>query len=96
VDLDAFVRSVRLVPGIGPWTAHYLALRLGEPDAFPVTDLGLQRAVARIGGVPASPAALAAVAERWRPWRAQAAIQLWLRSSGNGASRPPVRAVTRS
>ena len=79
---------MRAVPGIGPWTAHYLALRLGEPDAFPATDLGLKRALAEIGAVPASPAAVAARAESWRPWRAQAAIHLWLRNPEGGAVRP--------
>ncbi len=62
-------------PGIGPWTAHYIAMRaLGEPDAFPHTDLGLRKAAAAIG---IDPAKLLAHGERWRPWRAYAAIALW-------------------
>ena len=65
------------VPGIGPWTADYIALRaLGDPDAFPAGDLGLRRA-ARALGLPSDAAALAARAERWRPWRRYAAHYLW-------------------
>jgi AraC family transcriptional regulator of adaptative response / DNA-3-methyladenine glycosylase II len=58
--------------GVGPWTAEYVAMRaLREPDAFPVTDLGLRRAL------DVSAAELARRAERWRPWRGYAAILLW-------------------
>jgi AraC family transcriptional regulator of adaptative response / DNA-3-methyladenine glycosylase II len=74
-DLERLVASVTAVPGLGPWTAHYLALRLGERDAFPAADLGLRRALG--GGAPLSPVALTRVAERWRPWRAHAAVHLW-------------------
>jgi AraC family transcriptional regulator of adaptative response / DNA-3-methyladenine glycosylase II len=56
------------VRGIGSWTAHYIAMRgLGYPDAFPATDLALERALPEI----------ARRAERWRPWRAYAAILIW-------------------
>ena len=65
------------VPGVGPWTASYVALRaLGDRDAFPAGDLGLRRA-ARALGLPGDSAGLAAHAERWRPWRAYAAHLLW-------------------
>jgi AraC family transcriptional regulator of adaptative response / DNA-3-methyladenine glycosylase II len=65
------------LPGIGPWTASAVALRaLGDPDAFLVTDLGTRRAAAALG-LPDAPAALAARAERWRPWRAYAQVHLW-------------------
>jgi AraC family transcriptional regulator of adaptative response / DNA-3-methyladenine glycosylase II len=65
------------IPGVGPWTADYVALRaLGDPDAFPAGDVGLQRG-ARALGLPADPAGLAARAERWRPWRRYAAHHLW-------------------
>jgi AraC family transcriptional regulator of adaptative response / DNA-3-methyladenine glycosylase II len=61
------------IPGIGRWTAEYVAMRaLGEPDAFPSGDLGLRRAV---GGL--APVALDGLAEAWRPWRAYATILLW-------------------
>lgn len=75
VGLEPFVASVTAVPGLGPWTAQYLALRLGEPDAFPATDLGLRRAAARLD--PGSPSGLVERAEAWRPWRALAAAHLW-------------------
>ena len=76
VGLDDFVASVTALPGLGPWTARYLALRMGEPDAFPDRDLGLQRAFARLSPGPA--AALFDAAQRWHPWRALAATHLWL------------------
>ncbi|MET0789080.1 MAG: AlkA N-terminal domain-containing protein [Cellulomonas sp.] len=61
------------LPGIGPWTADYLALRvLGDRDALPVGDLVLRRAL----GV-GTPAEVARLAEPWRPWRAFAAVHLW-------------------
>jgi AraC family transcriptional regulator of adaptative response / DNA-3-methyladenine glycosylase II len=76
-DLDAAVAALEAVPGIGPWTAHYVAMRaLREPDAFPAGDLGLRRALGRPGR-PAAAARVAAQAEAWRPWRAYAAMLLW-------------------
>jgi AraC family transcriptional regulator of adaptative response / DNA-3-methyladenine glycosylase II len=61
------------LPGIGPWTAQYIAMRgLGWPDAFPATDLGVARALRET-----SAARITARAERWRPWRAYAVIHLW-------------------
>jgi AraC family transcriptional regulator of adaptative response / DNA-3-methyladenine glycosylase II len=75
--LDAAVAALEAVPGIGPWTAHYVAMRaLREPDAFPAGDLGLRRALGRPGR-PAAAARVAAAAEAWRPWRAYAAMLLW-------------------
>jgi AraC family transcriptional regulator of adaptative response / DNA-3-methyladenine glycosylase II len=75
-SLDQLVSSLSAIEGLGPWTAHYLALRLGERDACPTTDLGLRRAVAR--HAPRSAPPLGKLAERWRPWRALAATHLWL------------------
>ena len=72
VSLDRFVASMVAVRGLGKWTAHYLALRMGEPDAFPDTDLGLVRSHARRSDTP-----LPRAAEAWRPWRALAAAHLW-------------------
>ncbi len=82
VGLDAFVDSVTAIDGLGAWTAHYLALRLGERDAYPVTDIGLRRALAQ--HVPRSVRTPGALAERWRPWRALAATHLWM---ADGAAR---------
>jgi len=73
--LEEFMASVVAVPGLGPWTAHVLALRLGERDAFPASDLGLKRAYERL--VPDPTQSLEELAEQWRPWRAQAAAHLW-------------------
>jgi AraC family transcriptional regulator of adaptative response / DNA-3-methyladenine glycosylase II len=75
ISLDRLVTSICAVEGLGPWTAHYLALRLGEPDACPITDLGLQRALPHPTAQTA--ATLGELAERWRPWRALAATHLW-------------------
>jgi AraC family transcriptional regulator of adaptative response / DNA-3-methyladenine glycosylase II len=65
------------LPGIGSWTAGYVAMRaLSDPDVFLPTDLGVRRALEK-AGQPAHPAAAAALAERWRPWRSYALIHLW-------------------
>ena len=75
--LDEFVARWVALPGIGPWTAHYVALRaLGHPDAFPADDLVLQRALPA-DGTRLSAKALTARAEAWRPWRAYAVLHLW-------------------
>lgn len=76
--LDEFVASITAIPGLGPWTALYLALRLGEPDAFPAADLGIRRAIEQRTGQPASSRTTRLVSERWRPHRAHAATLLWL------------------
>ncbi len=75
-SLDRLATSVTAIPGLGSWTAHYLAVRMGEPDAFPASDLGLRRALSR--GPLVAARDVERVAECWRPWRAQAAIHLWL------------------
>jgi AraC family transcriptional regulator of adaptative response / DNA-3-methyladenine glycosylase II len=77
VDLDTAIAKLVALPGIGPWTAHYVAMRaLRHSDAFPASDLGLLRALA-VDGVRPGAAALLALAERWRPYRAYAALRLW-------------------
>lgn len=76
--LDDLAASIAAVPGLGPWTAQYLALRMGEPDAFPAGDLGIRRSLERALGHACSERDAAARAERWRPWRAHAATHLWL------------------
>ena len=74
--LDALVAAITAIPGLGQWTAHYIALRLGEHDAFPTHDVGLRRALKHID--PGCTEPLTQLAERWSPWRAAAAIHLWL------------------
>jgi len=76
-DRASTERALLDLPGVGPWTVAYVSMRaLGDPDAFPVTDLGLRRAL-QAQRLPADPAAIAARAERWRPWRAYAVLHLW-------------------
>ncbi|MFG2179860.1 DNA-3-methyladenine glycosylase 2 family protein [Streptomyces abikoensis] len=80
------------LPGIGPWTAEIIAMRaLGDPDAFPATDLGVRRAVARTG-LPATPAALTRHAAAWRPWRAYAVQYLWS-ADDHATTRMPAQAA---
>ncbi|MCP4689643.1 MAG: DNA-3-methyladenine glycosylase 2, partial [Desulfobacterales bacterium] len=75
--LDDFIREFTQLPGIGEWTANYIAMRgLGEPDAFPAGDLGIVKALTE-GDVRPTRAAILRRAESWRPWRAYAAICLW-------------------
>ncbi len=75
-DLDATKAQLTAIPGIGSWTAEYIAMRaLRDPDAFPAGDLGLRKAVARGGPIDARK--LRAMAEAWRPWRAYGAMLLW-------------------
>jgi AraC family transcriptional regulator of adaptative response / DNA-3-methyladenine glycosylase II len=65
------------VPGIGPWTAGYVAMRaLGDPDVFLPTDIGVRNALQRLG-TAADPRSAAALAEAWRPWRTYALHHLW-------------------
>jgi AraC family transcriptional regulator of adaptative response / DNA-3-methyladenine glycosylase II len=74
--LAAFEESLVALQGIGPWTAHYVAMRaLGQPDAFPAADLILRRAAGR--GETLSTRATEAMSEAWRPWRAYAVMLLW-------------------
>jgi AraC family transcriptional regulator, regulatory protein of adaptative response / DNA-3-methyladenine glycosylase II len=77
-ELDLADRDALLaVPGIGPWTADYIALRaLGDPDALPAGDLGLRRGADAVG-LPADAAGLEERSARWRPWRRYAAHHLW-------------------
>ena len=91
VGLDELTSSITAIDGLGSWTAHYLALRLGERDAFPITDLGLRRALAGPGVL--SRAALGALAESWRPWRALAATHLWMADASQAAPATRPRAA---
>jgi AraC family transcriptional regulator of adaptative response / DNA-3-methyladenine glycosylase II len=75
-DPDATLARLIELPGIGPWTAQYIAMRaLHWPDAFPATDLIIRRVLGD-DAIRAS--------ERWRPWRAYAAMHLWAGTTTNG------------
>lgn len=86
VALDRLIRSITDIPGLGPWTAHYIALRLGESDAFPADDLGLRRSLTSIA--PTVDATIEELAAHWSPWRATAATQLWLAEHSDRTDRP--------
>ncbi|MCI4675055.1 DNA-3-methyladenine glycosylase 2 family protein [Candidatus Mycolicibacterium alkanivorans] len=77
------------VPGVGPWTAEIVAMRgLGDPDAFPATDLGVRIAAEQLG-LPGDPRALSAHSGRWRPWRAYAVQHLWTTLDHSVNNWPP-------
>jgi AraC family transcriptional regulator, regulatory protein of adaptative response / DNA-3-methyladenine glycosylase II len=87
VDVEDTLGRLQELPGIGPWTARYIALRaLQWPDAFPDGDLGLRKA---LGGV--APEEARRRAEGWRPWRGYAALHLW-----EGPAGPPSPSPSRS
>ncbi len=76
-SLDESLSRLRALPGIGDWTAQYIAMRaLREPDAFPAGDLALRKALTLHDTLP-NECAIRAAAEAWRPWRAYAAMHLW-------------------
>ncbi|BDT71503.1 putative bifunctional transcriptional activator/DNA repair enzyme AlkA [Comamonadaceae bacterium OS-4] len=76
-DVPATMAQLQSLPGIGAWTAHYIALRaLRWPDAFPSGDVALQSALGvREASNPA--AAADALSQRWRPWRGYATVRAW-------------------
>jgi len=87
-SLETFVARWVALPGIGAWTAHYIAMRaLGDPDAFPAADLILRREAAA-DTTPLSTKALTERADAWRPWRAYAVIHLW-RGASEKTLPPP-------
>lgn len=72
-DVEATLDKLRALPGIGEWTAQYIAMRaLAWPDAFPHTDLGVMKALNE-----RNPKKVLVLAEAWRPWRAYAVMHLW-------------------
>jgi AraC family transcriptional regulator of adaptative response / DNA-3-methyladenine glycosylase II len=88
-DAQTFAEQLCEIPGIGRWTAQYVAMRaLREPDAYPVADLGLLRAL----GITSS-RELEQRSEAWKPWRAYASMYLWC-VEGNG--KPVKRLNVRS
>jgi AraC family transcriptional regulator, regulatory protein of adaptative response / DNA-3-methyladenine glycosylase II len=69
------------LPGIGPWTAGYLAMRvLGDPDELLASDLAVRRGAAALG-LPSDVDGLATAGARWKPWRSYAATHLWRASA---------------
>jgi len=93
--LDQFVAQWVALPGIGEWTAHYMAMRaLSHPDAFPAADLILRRAAAG-DGPELSTKALEARAEPWRPWRAYTVMHLWRGMTDAVAGKTAVPSASR-
>jgi AraC family transcriptional regulator of adaptative response / DNA-3-methyladenine glycosylase II len=88
VDVDGTLAALTALPGIGSWTAQYIAMRaLRWPDAFPDGDLVVRRALG--GARPATAAQARTVAERWRPWRAYAVLHLWTGAAVQAARATP-------
>ncbi|MGO9928942.1 MAG: AlkA N-terminal domain-containing protein [Mycobacterium sp.] len=76
-DWESSRRQLLALPGVGPWTAEVIVMRgLGDPDAFPASDLGLRLAAGRLG-LPADQRTLVEHSARWRPWRSYATQHLW-------------------
>jgi AraC family transcriptional regulator of adaptative response / DNA-3-methyladenine glycosylase II len=91
-DPEETMDKLRGLPGIGDWTAQYVAMRaLDHPDAFPATDLGLRQALGNGADRLPTGRELEAIAERWRPWRAYAAVCLWLAHPPSGTEDEPER-----
>jgi AraC family transcriptional regulator, regulatory protein of adaptative response / DNA-3-methyladenine glycosylase II len=81
------------LPGIGPWTAGYVAMRaLGDPDVFLPTDIGVRRALAGLGQDPGH---VVALSERWRPWRSYGLMQLWSTLNLAPARRTPTQTTSK-
>jgi AraC family transcriptional regulator of adaptative response / DNA-3-methyladenine glycosylase II len=102
--LEENIARLRSIPGIGEWTAQYIALRgLHHPDAFPAADIGILRNAEQVLGMRLSPvgtrlspAQLLARSEQWRPWRGYAAQHLWSASSIKRAPRRKSSAISSS
>jgi AraC family transcriptional regulator, regulatory protein of adaptative response / DNA-3-methyladenine glycosylase II len=81
MDTEEATQRLRTIPGIGEWTAQYVAMRaLAWPDAFPHSDLALMKAMGE-----KNPKKVLAAGESWRPWRAYAVMHLW--STASAAQR---------
>ena len=86
LDVDALRSNLLALPGFGPWTVDYVAMRVAHwTDAFPASDIALRSAMGN-----ASPPTLTRMAEPWRPYRAYAAMRLWLQGSHEPGARPVV------
>jgi AraC family transcriptional regulator of adaptative response / DNA-3-methyladenine glycosylase II len=85
-DVDGLRSNLLALPGFGPWTVDYVAMRVAHwTDAFPASDIALRGAMGN-----ASPATLTRMAEPWRPYRAYAAMRLWLQGSHEPGARSVV------
>ncbi len=77
-SVDESIRRLCLIPGIGPWTAHYIALRaFSETDVFLPGDLVLRRSASKLFGKDFTDVELLKYSERWRPYRSYAVFYLW-------------------
>jgi AraC family transcriptional regulator of adaptative response / DNA-3-methyladenine glycosylase II len=84
---EEVIAALVALPGIGAWTAQYVALRaLGEPDAMPAGDLVLRRMAAEAARLP-SVRELEERARAWRPWRGYAVMHLWRAAAGKPTAR---------
>ncbi len=89
-DEEETIRRLRSIPGIGAWTAAYIAMRaFAEPDVLPPGDAGLRRALGCKQG-RAGDAAISARSEAWRPWRSYATLHLWSAGKERGDAIPAV------
>jgi AraC family transcriptional regulator, regulatory protein of adaptative response / DNA-3-methyladenine glycosylase II len=98
-DVHATIEALKQLPGIGDWTAQYIAMRaLRWPDAFPAGDVALQKALRVQDGTNPARAAFAA-SEAWKPWRSYAVIRAWAglpaKDSAGVSSRAPARDSSR-
>lgn len=90
-DLPHTLERLCALPGIGDWTANYIAMRaMQESDAFLASDVALQRAMAGDDGRPDAKQLLA-LAEQWRPWRAYAVMHLWAADGLNDGMRKSLK-----
>jgi AraC family transcriptional regulator of adaptative response / DNA-3-methyladenine glycosylase II len=89
-------RSLVRLPGIGPWTAEYVAMRaLRDPDAFMPTDLGIRRGAAAVN-LPEGTAGLLEASEAWRPWRSYAMAHLWSLPAASRSKDPHTTRTTQT
>nr|WP_092953420.1 AlkA N-terminal domain-containing protein [Paracidovorax konjaci] len=88
-DVDATTSALRALPGIGDWTAQYIAMRaLRWPDAFPAGDVALHKALG-VQGAPRPARAAEDASQAWRPWRSYAVVRAWAGAGGPAAASPP-------
>jgi AraC family transcriptional regulator of adaptative response / DNA-3-methyladenine glycosylase II len=92
VDVAQTMAALQALPGIGPWTASYIAMRaLRWPDAFPAGDVALHKALGlRLVKAPALEAE--ALAQAWRPWRSYAVLRAWYGPAGSQAATDEAKA----